>query len=64
MAITRSALFVDTFVKALTNTIALDLSSAAGFKLAMYTNSVVPDFSQANPAYNRPVAGLPPRCGT
>ncbi|MFI6510141.1 hypothetical protein ACIBCT_21255 [Streptosporangium sp. NPDC050855] len=51
MAIDRDALFVDTFVKALTNTIALDLSAASAFKIAMYTNSVVPDFSQTNPAY-------------
>ncbi|MEV7013265.1 hypothetical protein [Streptosporangium sp. NPDC051022] len=43
--------FVDTFVKALANTIALDLSSASGFKIAMFTNSVVPNFSQTNPAY-------------
>ncbi|MEV0830902.1 hypothetical protein [Nonomuraea rubra] len=51
MAIDRDAVFVDTFVKALTNTIALDLSSSAAFKIAMYTSVVVPNFSQSNPAY-------------
>jgi hypothetical protein len=43
--------FVDTIVDALNNDIALDLSDAAAFKLALFTNSLVPNFSQSAPAY-------------
>lgn len=53
MAITSDSWFVDTFVKALNNDIALDLgdATAGAFKVALFTNSVTPDFSQSNPAY-------------
>lgn len=53
MAITRDLLFVDTQVKALKNTIALNLGDTAGgaFKAALFQDSVTPDASQTNPAY-------------
>ncbi|MER7213221.1 hypothetical protein ABT340_39675 [Streptosporangium sp. NPDC000239] len=51
MAITRDGLYVSTLVAALTNTIALNLSSASAFKLAMFTDSLTPDFSAVSPAY-------------
>ena len=51
MSIDRNGWFVDTFAKALTNVIALDLSATSAFKLAMFTDSLVPNFSQTNPAY-------------
>ncbi|MDH2424729.1 hypothetical protein [Sphaerisporangium sp. TRM90804] len=50
MAIT-DGVFVDTIVDALNNDLALDLSDAAAFKLALFTNSLVPNFSQSAPAY-------------
>lgn len=42
--------FVDTIVAALKNTIALDVTGGSP-KIAMYTDAVVPDFSQVAPAY-------------
>lgn len=44
-------IFVATYVDALNNTIALNLSSATAFNLALFTNSLVPNFSQASAAY-------------
>lgn len=43
--------FVSTYLDALNNVIALDLSDVDGFALALFTNSLVPDFSQAGAAY-------------
>ena len=43
--------FVATYVDALNNTIALNLSSSSAFKLALFTNSLSPDFSQSGAAY-------------
>jgi|SRR5687768_1098695 len=51
MAITQDGLYVATIVDALNNDLALDLSDAAAFKLAMFTDSLTPDFSAAAPAY-------------
>lgn len=48
MAISNGV-FVDTIVKALNNDIALDLGGT--IKMALFTNSLVPDFSQVSPAY-------------
>ena len=42
--------FVAAIVDALNNDLALDLGGT-GFKLALFTNSLVPDFSQAGAAY-------------
>lgn len=50
MAIT-DGVFVATYVDALNNTIALNLSSASAFKMALFTNSLAPNFSQAGAAY-------------
>ncbi len=50
MAIT-DGVFVATYVDALNNTIALNLSSATAFKLALFTNSLAPNFSQSGAAY-------------
>jgi hypothetical protein len=47
-----NGLFVATYVDALNNDLALDLSSGSAFKLALFTNSLAPDFSQAGAAYN------------
>lgn len=44
-----NGVFVDTIVAALKNTIALDVTS--GPKLAMFQDSVTPNFSQVGPAY-------------
>lgn len=44
-------LFVATYVDALNNSIALNLSSASAFKLALFTNSLNPNFSQSGAAY-------------
>jgi hypothetical protein len=44
MAITASGLFCQTFLEALTNAIALDLG-AEDMKVAMFTNSITPDFT-------------------
>lgn len=44
-------LFVYTYLDALNNTIALNLSSASAFKLALFTNSLAPNFSQTGAAY-------------
>lgn len=54
MAITQDAWFVDTYVKRMRNQIAIDLGDTTPglFKGALYTGTVVPDFSQVNPAYN------------
>lgn len=53
MAITQDGWFNDTLVKALSNTIALDLSTTTpgAFKGALFQDAVVPNFSQTNPAY-------------
>jgi hypothetical protein len=53
MAITSDGWFVDTYVKAWNNDIALDLgdSTPSAFKLAMFLNTLTVDFSQSNPAY-------------
>lgn len=53
MAIVADGWFVDTFVKAMTNDVALDLSdgSAGAFKLALFQDTITVDFSQTNPAY-------------
>ena len=42
--------FVDTIVQALTNAIALDVTGGSP-KVAMFQDSVTPDFSQVGPAY-------------
>lgn len=50
MAIT-DGVFVSTYLDALNNVIELDLSDADAFAIALFTNSLVPDFSQESPAY-------------
>ncbi|GGK61169.1 hypothetical protein Sme01_02790 [Sphaerisporangium melleum] len=50
MAIT-DGVFVATYLDALNNVIALNLSSSSAFKIALFTNSLVPDFSQTGAAY-------------
>lgn len=44
MAVTASGLYVQTFISALTNAIALDLS-AENLKVAMFTDSITPNFT-------------------
>jgi len=44
MAITASGLYYQTFQKALTNTIALDLSSTTAIKFALFTDTISPNF--------------------
>lgn len=53
MAITQDAWFIDSYVKTMRQTITIDLGSTTSglFKGALFTGSVVPDFSQTNPAY-------------
>lgn len=53
MAIDQDGWFVDTFVKALADTIALDLgdTTPGAFKGALFTDDVTPDFDQEDPAY-------------
>jgi hypothetical protein len=54
VAITQNAWFVDTYVKTARQTIAIDLGNTTPgtFKGALFTGTVVPDFSQTNPAWN------------
>jgi len=53
VAIDQDGWFVDTFVKALANDIALDLddTTPGAFKGALFTDDVTPDFDQEDPAY-------------
>ncbi|MFI6595004.1 hypothetical protein ACIBHX_02080 [Nonomuraea sp. NPDC050536] len=53
MAITQDGWFNDTMVKALSNTIALDLSNTTSgtYKGALFQSALTPDFSATNPAY-------------
>lgn len=53
MAITQDGWFVDTYIKALSNDIALDLSDTTpgAFKAALFQAAVTPDFGQSNPTY-------------
>lgn len=51
MAIIRDGVYVSTILAGLNNTVALNLSDAAAFKLAMFTDSLTPDFSAASPVY-------------
>ena len=53
MAISQDGWFNDTIIKALSNTIALDLSNTTPgtFKGALFQSALTPDFSQSNPAY-------------
>ncbi|MEU4224272.1 hypothetical protein AB0F17_08265 [Nonomuraea sp. NPDC026600] len=54
MAFTQDAWFNDTYTKLVRQTITIDVGSTTPgvFKGALYTGTVVPDFSQTNPAYN------------
>lgn len=54
MAITQDAWFVDSYVKRMRNQTAIDVGDTTPglFKGALYTGTVVPDFSQVNPAWN------------
>lgn len=53
MAITQDGWFNDTIIKALSNTIALDLSNTTPgtYKGALFQSALTPNFSQTNPAY-------------
>jgi hypothetical protein len=53
VAITRDLWFIDSQIKALKNSIALNLgdTTSGAFKLALFQDSVTPDASQTNPAY-------------
>jgi hypothetical protein len=53
VAITQDGWFNDTMVKALSNTIALNLADTTpgAFKGALFEESASPDFSQVDPAY-------------
>ena len=53
MAITQDGWFNDTLIKALNNTIALDLSNTTPgtYKGALFQSALTPNFSQTNPAY-------------
>lgn len=54
MAFDQDAWFSDTYVKTVRQTITIDLGNTTPgtFKGALFTATVVPDFSQTNPAYN------------
>jgi hypothetical protein len=54
VAITQDAWFIDSYVKTMRQTITIDVGSTTSglFKGALFTGSVVPDFSQTNPAWN------------
>ncbi|MEV6036041.1 hypothetical protein AB0L65_33140 [Nonomuraea sp. NPDC052116] len=54
MAITQDGWMNDTYVKLMRQQITIDVGSTTSgiFKAALWTGSVTPDFSQANPAYN------------
>lgn len=66
MAITQDGWFVDTFVKAFNNDIALDLgdAGAGAFKLALFLDGLTVDFSQSNPAYGSSPFGANEASGT
>jgi hypothetical protein len=53
LSITQDGWFNDTLIKALSNTIALDLSNTTPgtFKAALFQETLTPNFSQTNPAY-------------
>ena len=53
MAITQDGWFNDTMLKALSNTIALDLSNTTPgtYKGALFQSALTPNFSATNPAY-------------
>jgi hypothetical protein len=53
VALTQDGWFNDTMVKALSNTIALNLADTTPgtFKGALYEETATPNFSQVNPAY-------------
>lgn len=54
MAITQDAWFIDSYTKVMRQSVTIDLgSTTAGlFKGALFTGTVVPDFTQTNPAWN------------
>ena len=53
MAITQDGFFNDSYIKAIRQTITIDVGNTTPgtFKGALWTGSVTPDFSQTSPAY-------------
>ncbi|MFC6080910.1 hypothetical protein [Sphaerisporangium aureirubrum] len=54
MSITRDGWFIDTYVKWAKQTIALNLGNASAgyFMVAMFDDTITPNFAQTSPAYN------------